>query len=194
MKKIAAFIDFQGTLGGGGIDDIKSLSFYPFSIEALKLLNDNDILVIGITNQSHISKGELSMEEYLQKLEELKAKLAVHNAHFDEVYCYPHTDKDNCKCRKPLTGMIDIAKNDFKIDISKSYVIGDMGMTDMILAKNIGAKGILVLTGVGKGSLNEFRHTWKDVEPNHIAENVLEAAKWIIIDCNHINEHSSKQA
>ena len=57
MSKIAAFIDFQGTLGGGGVDDIKSLNFYPFSIEAIKKLNDCGILVIGITNQSHISKG-----------------------------------------------------------------------------------------------------------------------------------------
>lgn len=184
MQKIAIFIDFQGTLGGGGVDDIKSLDFYPFSIEAIKLLNDNDLLVIGITNQSHISKGELSMDEYLQKLEQLKDELVVHNAHFDEVYCCPHTDKDNCKCKKPLTGMIEAATNDFPIDISKSYVIGDMGMSDMVLAKNIGAKGILVLTGVGKGSLNEFRHTWKDAEASYIAENVLEAAKWIIHDSN----------
>ena len=75
-----------------------------------------------------------------------------------------------------------MAKNDFAIDIKKSYVIGDMGMSDMVLAKNIGAKGVLVLTGVGKGSLNEFRHTWKDVEASYIAEDVFEATKWIIND------------
>lgn len=55
-------------------------------------------------------------------------------------------------------------------------------MTDMVLAKNIGAKGILVLTGVGKGSRNEYRHTWKDVEASFIADNILEAVKWIIND------------
>ena len=182
IAKIVVFVDFQGTLGGDGVDDIKSLEFYPFSVEAIKLLNTNDILVIGITNQSHISKGELSMEEYLKKLEELKVELKVHNAYFDEVYCCPHTEKDKCKCKKPLTGMIDKAKIDFPIDISKSYVVGDMGMSDMVLAKNIGAKGILVLTGVGKGSLNEYRYTWKDVDANYIAENILEAVKWILND------------
>ena len=60
--------------------------------------------------------------------------------------------------------------------------IDDMVASDMVLAKNIGAKGILVLTGVGKSSLNEYRYTWKDVEAHYIAENVLEAAKWIIND------------
>ena len=99
MEKIAAFIDFQGTLGGSGIDDIRSLEFYPFSIEAIKLLNDNNVLVIGITNQSHISKGELSVEEYQQKLGQLKEELAILNAHFDEVYCCPHTDTDNVNVR-----------------------------------------------------------------------------------------------
>lgn len=185
MAKMAAFIDFQGTLGGHGTDDIKSLDFYPFSIEAIKLLNDNNVLVIGITNQSHISKGELTMNEYLDKLQSLKNELTIYGAYFDAVYCCPHTDIDNCNCKKPLTGMIDKAISEFQIDLQKSYVIGDMGMSDMVLAKNIGAKGILVLTGVGEGSLNEFRHTWKDIEATHIAKNVLAATKWIINDISH---------
>ncbi|MBZ4666268.1 MAG: hypothetical protein JG770_1521, partial [Mahella sp.] len=46
MKKPVVFLDFQGTLGGEGIDDIRSFEFYPFSIEAIKLLNTNDILAI----------------------------------------------------------------------------------------------------------------------------------------------------
>jgi len=90
--------------------------------------------------------------------------------------------KDKCTCKKPLTGMIDKAKDEFEIDMQKAYVVGDMGMSDMILAKNINAKGILVLTGVGKGSLSEFRHTWNDVEADYIAQNVLDAVRWIVND------------
>ena len=52
----------------------------------------------------------------------------------------------------------------------------------MTLAKNIGAKGILVLTGAGKGSMGDYRHTWRDIEPDFIAENVLEAVNYIIAD------------
>lgn len=182
MKKPVAFIDFQGTLGGGGIDDIKSFDFYPFAIESILMLNKNGILTIGITNQSHISRGELTMEEYHVKLQLLKNELSFHNAHFDAVYCCPHTNKDNCNCRKPLTGMIEKAKEEFNIDMQKAYVVGDMGMTDMVLAKKINAKGILVLTGVGIGSLNEFRYTWQNIDANFIAENVLEAVKWIMND------------
>ena len=89
MADIAVFLDFQGTLGGNGIDDIMSLDFYPFSVEAIKKLNDNDILVIGITNQSHIAKGELTWEEYEKKLQQLKNELSNNNAHFDAIGTIP---------------------------------------------------------------------------------------------------------
>jgi len=75
-----------------------------------------------------------------------------------------------------------MAKKDFDIDIKNSYVVGDMGINDMILAENIGAKGILVLTGAGNDSLNAYRHTWQDVEPYFISENVLEAVNFILSD------------
>jgi len=76
--------------------------------------------------------------------------------------------------------MIESAQKEFDINIQDSYVIGDMGMNDIVLARNIGAKAILVLSGVGKNSLNEYRHTWQNIEPDYVAENVLEAAEYII--------------
>ena len=185
MGKIAAFLDFQGTLGGSGIDDIRTFTFYPFSIESIKILNKNNILAIGITNQSRIAKGELTMEDYSKHLERIKNELKYNNAHFDAVYCCPHSREDKCACKKPATGMIDAAKAEFEIDHNRMYVIGDMGMNDMVLAKNINAKGILVLTGTGRGSLNEYRYTWQDIEPDFIAENVLEAVNYILSDCGH---------
>ena len=47
----------------------------------------------------------------------------------------------------------------YSIDISQSYVIGDMGKNEIIMAHNAGCKGILVLTGGGKDSLGKFRDT-----------------------------------
>ena len=177
---IAAFIDFQGTLGGSGVDDISTFDFYPFSIEAIKKLNDSGVLVLGITNQSRITRGHLSLNDYETRISRLKNELSVHHANFDAVYCCPHQRSDECSCKKPRTGMIESAQKEFDINIQNSYVIGDMGMNDIVLARNIGAKAILVLTGVGKSSLNEYRHKWQNVEPDYIAENVLEAAEYII--------------
>ncbi|MDR1299162.1 MAG: HAD-IIIA family hydrolase [Oscillospiraceae bacterium] len=182
--KIAAFIGFQGTLGGGGLDDVRSLKLFPFAAEAVKLLNRHSILAIGVTNQSHISRGEMTRDEYNAGLQDLQNELAHGGARLDAVYCCPHTDADKCNCRKPRRGMIDSACRDFDIDLEGSYVIGDMGASDMVLAHNIGAKGILVLTGVGKGSLGEFRFLWQDIEPYFVADDILAAAERIAFDCS----------
>ena len=178
----AVFIDFQGTLGGEGTDDIHSLTLYPFAAQAIRKLNEANLLAIGITNQSHISKGELTWDAYNTKLQSLEMELRQSGAHFDAVYCCPHTDKDCCTCKKPLTGMVDHACAEFEIDRTHSYVVGDMGLSDMVLAKNIGAKGILVLTGVGRGSLTEYRYTWQDCEAYRIVENLADAVDVILGD------------
>ncbi len=178
----AVFIDLQGTLGGDPLGHVGDFEFYPFSVEAIKLLNKNGILAIVLTNQSRIAKGDITMEEYNKKIMHIKEDIKELGAYIDEVYCCPHSKEDKCECKKPLNGMVKVAERDFNIEIEKSYVIGDMGMSDMLLANAIGAKGVLVLTGVGEGSLNEFRHTWKDVEPAYVADNVLEAVKWIIVE------------
>ncbi|GKU26645.1 D-glycero-alpha-D-manno-heptose-1,7-bisphosphate 7-phosphatase [Clostridium folliculivorans] len=178
--KIAAFIDLQGTLGGTGIDDITDFEFYPFSIEAVKLLNENGILAIVITNQSNISRGIISQRDFDYKINMLSNQLADRGAYFDEVYCCSHTREDCCSCKKPLPGLIEDAVKKHDIDLKNSYVIGDMGMNDIVLARNAGTKGILVMTGVGKGSLSEYRHTWQEYDADYIAEDVLEAVKWIL--------------
>ena len=180
--KIAVFIDFQGTIGGEGTDDIHSLTLYPFTAKAIRKLNAANLLVVGITNQSRISKGELTWKEYKSKLQSIESELSQSGARFDAVYCCPHMRADQCDCKKPLPGMVNNACKEFDIDLSRSYVIGDMGKNDMVLAKNIGEKGILVLTGVGRGSLAEFRHTWQDYEAYRVVENIEEAADFILDD------------
>jgi histidinol-phosphate phosphatase family protein len=179
-NKRAVFIDMEGTLGGTGLGDISTFDFYPFSIDAIKLLNQNDILAIITTNQSNISRGYISQSDFDTKMDILHKKLAESCAHLDGVYCCPHTKEDNCKCKKPLIGLVEKAMEEHNIDLKNSFVVGDIGMSDIILARNIGATGILVLTGAGKGSLSDFRYTWKDYEADYIAENVLDAVKWIL--------------
>lgn len=179
-NRITVFLDLQGTLGGDGLGDTSNFEFYPFTIEAIKRLNENGFYAIVITNQSHISKGLLTIEQFEKDIDKLKSKLSAYGAHFDGVYCCPHSRYENCTCKKPLPGLVLQAQKDFDIDCSKSFVVGDMGMSDMMLASNIGAKGILVKTGVGEESLSGYRDTWKEVKPYFIADNVLDAVNHII--------------
>lgn len=185
----AVFLDLQGTLGGEGLDHIMGFSFYQTAARAVGLVNDAGLLAIVITNQSHISKGLFTMQDFERKMAELKAELAVDGARVDAVYCCPHSTKDGCECRKPLPGMLLKARADFDIDLCRSYVVGDAGAWDMALARKVGSKAVLVRTGLGESSLCEYRHTWRDIEPDHIAEDVLRGVEWIITQ-----EGASEQA
>ena len=176
----AVFLDLQGTLGGEGLGDILGFSFYPFSIPAIKLLNEANLLVVVVTNQSHISKGYFTYDDFESRFDELKQELARQGARLDAVYCCPHTTEDGCSCKKPLPGMVLQAQRDLDLDLTECYLVGDVGAWDMVLARLVGCKAVLVRTGLGKGSLGEYRHSWADIEPNLVADNVLEAAQWIV--------------
>lgn len=97
----------------------------------------------------------------------------------DAVYCCPHRTPDICTCQKPKIGMLCQAQKEFGMVLDECFVVGDMGSSDMLMAHAAGCQSVLVLTGVGESSLNEFRHTWAVMEPDFIAADVLEAAHWI---------------
>lgn len=182
MGQAAVYLDFQGTLGGTGIDDILTFDFYPCSVAAIRALNRAGVLAIGTTNQSHIARGLLTMAQYEQRLALLQRQLADNGVWLDAVYMCPHRRGDNCTCKKPAIGMIEAARRDFDIDRRREYVVGDMGKNDIVMARNAGAKGILVLTGVGQCSLGEHRHTWAGVEADFVAPDVHQAVDWILSD------------
>lgn len=176
----ALFWDLQGTLGGDAVASIESFEPYPFSKEALKLAKDNDYTNIVITNQSLISKGTLSLEVYEREINRILDYFNADKTLIDEIFCCPHQKSDNCKCKKPKTGLIQLATDKYGLNIKECFVIGDMGKSDIVMAYNAGCKGILVLTGGGKGSLGEFRHTWANYDAHIIVDNALEAVKTIL--------------
>lgn len=175
----ALFWDLQGTLGGNAVASIEMFEPYSFSKEALKLAKDNGYRNIIITNQSRIGKGLLSLETYEQVANRIQNFFNSDEVLVDEMFCCPHQNSDNCKCKKPKTGLIQLAIEKYKLDIKKCFVIGDMGKNEIVMAYNAGCKGVLVLTGGGEGSLNEFRDTWAEYDAHIIADNALCAVKEI---------------
>lgn len=176
----AIFWDLQGTLGGDAVASIELFEPYPFAKEALKLAKENGYKNIVITNQSKISKGQLSVECYEREAKRITAYLNSNEVLLEEILCCPHQNSDKCKCKKPKIGLIQNSIEKYNLDIPKCFVIGDMGKNEIIMAHNAGCKGILVLTGAGKASLGEFRDTWAGYEADMIAENALEAVRDII--------------
>jgi D-glycero-D-manno-heptose 1,7-bisphosphate phosphatase len=160
---------------------------YEGSAESIKKLNDAGILSILVTNQSGVARGyfdENTVNLLNQKLlEVLKEK----GAYLDAIYYCPHHTKGtvekykkDCDCRKPKPGLINQAVADFKdIDLKKSYVIGDK-VCDIELARNVGCKGILIKTGYGAQILKDT--SLDDINPDYVAENMIDAVNWILSD------------
>lgn len=170
-KSRAVFIDRDGTINEDMhySADERKLELLESSYPAIKLLNRADYKVIIITNQSGVARGNFSEKDVNKLNEVIIKKLKEKDAVINGVYLCPHHPDENCGCRKPKPGMILRAKNDFNIDIKKSYMVGDM-QSDIDLAKNVGAKSVFVLTGAGI-----------DVRgADYTAKDILDAAEWII--------------
>jgi len=77
-------------------------------------------------------------------------------------------------------GMVLQAQRDFGLDLSECYLVGDTGAWDMVLARSVGCRAVLVRTGLGDGSLGQYRNRWADIEPDFVTQDVLDAAKWMV--------------
>ena len=105
------------------------------TINKLKKLN---FLSIVVSNQPDISRGKLKKIELDQM-----TKLLFNSLLVDDVFYCTHDDIDNCNCRKPLSGLLIAAKQKWKINLSKSYMVGDT-WKDGESAKKVNLKFILL--------------------------------------------------
>jgi D-glycero-D-manno-heptose 1,7-bisphosphate phosphatase len=187
MANRAVFLDRDGTLNEevGYVNHLERFVLLPQVGQAIRLLNEHGFRAVVITNQSGVARGyfpESLIHQVHQKMQDLLEK---EGARVDGVYYCPHHPdigsppyRQKCRCRKPATGLVEDAVKELDIDCSRSYVIGDRGV-DIEFAPQIGAKGILVLTGYGKGEWEYFRNQWK-VRPDHVATDLYEAVQWIL--------------
>ena len=186
-KNRAVFLDRDGTICEevGYIDSIERLHLIPRSAAAIKLLNERGFRVVMVTNQSGVARGFFP-EAFLEELHaELRRRLREEGAYLDGIYYCPHHPdigdppyRQRCRCRKPATGLVEDAVKELGLDCSQSYMIGDRG-NDIEFGHQIGAKGVLVLTGYGKGEWEYCRDRWK-VKPDHVAPDLYGAVQWIL--------------
>lgn len=155
------------------VDKVEKIELFPDSIEGLKYLAENDFAVIFITNQAGIEEGRLTEEAFWQIHSEVLRQLEPSGVQFLKTYMNGETKRpDNTEWRKPGPKMLLQAAEDFGLDLSQIYMVGD-AQTDIQAAINAGCKGgILVETATGE----------KVVSPNatYTAPTLLEAAKYIV--------------
>ena len=119
----AVFLDRDGVLTSSKTPpkNIRDIKIMPKIEELLQYLKSNNFLIFCITNQPDISRGTKTLKE-AQEINDILNANCLEIIRFD--IC-PHSDEDNCVCRKPKTGMVISLAKEFNIDLSKSWVIGD---------------------------------------------------------------------
>lgn len=177
-KKRAVYLDRDGTINEDVdyLSDPDGLVMIDGAAASIKRLNEAGVPVIVISNQSGVGRGYFSEEAVEAVNERLESLLGAEGARLDGVYYCAHRPEEDCGCRKPRTGLVERAAKEHGIDNSSSYVVGDKA-SDMGLAANIGASGVLVLTGKGAEERKKL-----SVSPDFVADDITGAVEWIMKD------------
>lgn len=124
----AIFLDRDGVINQVNIvdgkpyppKDMSELILLPKVNEALQLLKDAGYLLIVITNQPDVVRGKTKIERVESINQFLKDSLPI-----DDIFTCYHDDIEDCNCRKPKPGNILKAADQYNINVSSSYMIGD---------------------------------------------------------------------
>lgn len=181
------FLDRDGTLNPdpGYIKSPDQFELFPGVSRALASLKRAGARLIVVTNQSGVARGLLSRDDLDAVHTKLQRLLDEAGASLDAIYFCPHHPDDGCGCRKPNRGMIDQAVREWGVDLDRSYLIGDHSR-DIELAKRIGARSVLVTTGVVSRQEVESLKDSGPV-PDWIASSLEEAADWLLADASRLS-------
>ena len=158
QKQKAVFLDRDGTINKyvGFLRNIDDFQLLPGVAEAVRLLNTSGYLAIVVTNQPVIARGEVTVPQLQEMHNKMETLLGAEGAYLDAIYYCPHHPdhgypgevevlKINCDCRKPKPGMMLRAAEEFNIDLSQSWMIGD-GENDIKAGKAAGCRTVLIGT------------------------------------------------
>lgn len=123
---------------------MEDIEYFSDTFKALQIFQNLGYELFIVTNQSGVGRGYFSLESVYVIHKQLQNDLRENKlAPFKDFAICPHSPDDQCKCRKPFPQMILELAEKHKIDLSKSYMIGDK-IIDAECGKNAGTTGIIV--------------------------------------------------
>ena len=181
MEKVI-FLDRDGTLNVevNYLHRKEDLVLLPGVPEALKAFKDQGYKLVVITNQAGVARGYYTEEDVKELHRYMNELLAGQGAGIDAFYYCPHHPEHGigkykipCHCRKPETGMFEMAEQGFEVDKASSWMIGDK-LIDIEAGRNYGVRTVLVGTGYGAGVHDEQKKKG-DFPYDLYADDLLEA-------------------
>lgn len=126
----------------------EQVELIPGAASGLRQLREMGLSLLLVTNQSALGRGVFDQSRLDAIHARLRELLRAEGVYLDGIYVCPHKPEDDCLCRKPKTGLLDLAAQELPFDGPSSFVIGDKPC-DIELGQRVGATTILVLTGYG---------------------------------------------
>ena len=161
MSQPAVFLDRDGTINEemGYINHLSRFRLLPQAVPAIRRLNEAGVKVVVVTNQSGAARGYFPAA----LVEEVHRHLQQTSWRPGAPIWTASTPASTARRRaapaaNPSPTLIQQAARDLDLDLTRSYLVGDR-YKDMETAANAGVKGILVLTGYGRGEYEYLRDT-----------------------------------
>jgi D-glycero-D-manno-heptose 1,7-bisphosphate phosphatase len=155
------------------LSDPAQVELLPGAASALRQLRELGLGLVVITNQSAIGRGFFDRERLGLIHARLCELLEAEGVHLDGNYFCPHKPEDNCACRKPRPGLMELAARELGFTRQACFVIGDKD-SDIELGRRVGATTFLVRTGYGAQVAADIT-----VTPNYVVDDLAEAAQTI---------------
>ena len=181
----AVFLDRDGTIieEAGYPDRLERIVFFPFSVDVVRTLNGGGFAVVVVTNQSGIARGVVSEAFVAEAHRYIGDRMEAGGARIDAFYyCRHHPEafdlslRGPCDCRKPQPGLLQRAAADLGIDLRRSFIVGDRWQ-DLGAGHAVGARGVLVRTGVGR---DQEQRTDARLPGALVVDDLAGAAAWIL--------------
>jgi D-glycero-D-manno-heptose 1,7-bisphosphate phosphatase len=180
----AVFLDRDGVLNRvflrDGVShppsDEKQFELLPGVVDAVRHLHATGFRLVVVTNQPDVARGIQTRAV----VEAMHARLRRELPMLDVLTCF-HDDSDNCPCRKPKPGMLLEAARRWRLDLERSFLVGDR-WRDVLAGLAAGCRAILV----------ETPYSGKDrCRPDWCVRDLAEAAQWIL---THVSEAKAHEA
>jgi D-glycero-D-manno-heptose 1,7-bisphosphate phosphatase len=178
----AVFLDRDGTLirDKNYLHTPEEVEFFPDVGPALRRLQDAGFILVMVTNQSGVGRGYFTMADVDRVHAHIDAAMAIHGVRFAHWYVAPEAPDQPSVGRKPSPEFLFAARDQFRIDLPQSYMVGDKRI-DLEAGWNAGVRrSLLVRTGYGAEVESE---EGKRLEPGVVVDDLAAAAGWILDDC-----------
>jgi histidinol-phosphate phosphatase family protein len=177
MKRAAIFLDRDGTLNfdSGYVSSADELELFPAARRGLQLLRDRGYLLFVVTNQSGLARGYLTRRDLAAIHRKLRRELNRDGVVLKGIAVCPHHPDARCRCRKPSPLLVEKIARRFRIDLGRSYFIGDK-ILDVETGRNAGCRTALIASGA---RLRVFKRSPSWSAPDVVAPDLQAAARLI---------------